>query len=197
MWWHPGGHLWSSHLCSFTVLAILFVGHADILRSVADYSVEFRILAAESGWNDEALRGIYMHGLNEQFKDELAVRDETNSLDSLVDLADKVRQSHAGETQRKELQFPDFREPPCCVIHSRESRSQCFSHLLPLAPAHPLRPRNPCSSAEQIFLLPNARGEYRRVSAYTVAKLVTSWLPVLLSQKTVLISSSGGTGERD
>ncbi|KAF7640741.1 hypothetical protein LDENG_00018150 [Lucifuga dentata] len=56
-------------------------------RSVAEYSIDFRVLAAESGWNEEALQGAYLQGLSEQIKDELAARDETDSLDSLISLS--------------------------------------------------------------------------------------------------------------
>lgn len=53
-------------------------------RSVADYSIEFRVFAAGSGWNDSALRSAFLKGLDEQRKDELAVRNETVTLDSLI-----------------------------------------------------------------------------------------------------------------
>lgn len=72
-------------------------------RSVADYSVEFRILAAEAGWNDEALRGVFLHGLCEQLKDELAVRDETNSLDALINLS--IRLDNRMRERRRERSY--------------------------------------------------------------------------------------------
>lgn len=39
-----------------------------------DYSIHFRILVANSGWNDTALRGVYIQGLAEELKDELKRR---------------------------------------------------------------------------------------------------------------------------
>ena len=36
-------------------------------QSAADYTIQFRTLAAESGWGEQAL-----HGLADRFKDELA-----------------------------------------------------------------------------------------------------------------------------
>ncbi|XP_072134918.1 uncharacterized protein [Mobula birostris] len=59
-------------------------------RSVAEYSVEFWTLAANSGWNDEALRGVYRNGLSDMVKDELAATDDTDSLDSLISLATRL-----------------------------------------------------------------------------------------------------------
>lgn len=35
-------------------------------RSVANYSIEFCELAVQSGWNDTALRGMFIKGLTEQ-----------------------------------------------------------------------------------------------------------------------------------
>lgn len=47
-----------------------------------EYSVSFRILAAETEWNQVALQGVFLKGLSEEVKDELAIRDETASLDT-------------------------------------------------------------------------------------------------------------------
>lgn len=41
------------------------------MRSVAEYSVEFRTLATEHGWNSEDLQAAFCNGLNETLKDEL------------------------------------------------------------------------------------------------------------------------------
>lgn len=38
---------------------------------MAEYSVDFRILAAESGWNDQAIRGAYLFGLYETIRMKL------------------------------------------------------------------------------------------------------------------------------
>lgn len=41
----------------------------------------------ETGWNKEALQGEFLNRLGEQMKDELAVKDESDSLDVLISLA--------------------------------------------------------------------------------------------------------------
>ena len=56
-------------------------------RPLADYSIEFRTLAAESGWNSEALMAAFQQGLSEELKDELAPRDSPSTLDDLIELA--------------------------------------------------------------------------------------------------------------
>ncbi|KAL6456552.1 hypothetical protein MHYP_G00350960 [Metynnis hypsauchen] len=49
--------------------------------SVADYAIEFRTLAAESGWNEEALMAVFQQGLNGRLKDELATRELPSTLE--------------------------------------------------------------------------------------------------------------------
>lgn len=48
--------------------------------SVSQYAVEFRILAAESGWGDSALQAVFFKRLSEVLKDDLATQDECTSL---------------------------------------------------------------------------------------------------------------------
>ncbi|KAF1389898.1 hypothetical protein PFLUV_G00052310 [Perca fluviatilis] len=56
-------------------------------RSVADFSVEFRTLAADTEFNDAALSAAFHKGLSERIKDELVSRDEPSNFSSLVSLA--------------------------------------------------------------------------------------------------------------
>lgn len=56
-------------------------------QSVADYSITFRIVAAQSGYGDRALCGLFRHRLNSLLKDELATRDDSSNLEELIDIA--------------------------------------------------------------------------------------------------------------
>ena len=56
------------------------------IRSVAEYTLEFRTLAADSGWDDTALRSAYQRGLSEEIK-VLLVRDCPATLNDLSALA--------------------------------------------------------------------------------------------------------------
>ncbi|KAJ8354748.1 hypothetical protein SKAU_G00223150 [Synaphobranchus kaupii] len=56
-------------------------------RSVAEMAVQFRTLAAEAGWNDTALQGAFRQALSEELKDQLSTWEESNSLNSLINLA--------------------------------------------------------------------------------------------------------------
>lgn len=58
--------------------------------AVAQYAVDFRILAAESGWDDTALQAAFLRGLNDNVKDELAARGDSNSLEELISLATRL-----------------------------------------------------------------------------------------------------------
>ncbi|KAK2921302.1 hypothetical protein Q8A73_000787 [Channa argus] len=60
--------------------------------SVADYSIQFKILAAKTQWNPEALYEAYYHGLADYIKDILATRELPKSLDDLVSLTIKIDQ---------------------------------------------------------------------------------------------------------
>lgn len=55
--------------------------------SAAEYAVDFQILATESGWGEEALKGIYRNSLSELLKDELAVREMPETLEELLTLS--------------------------------------------------------------------------------------------------------------
>ena len=56
-------------------------------RSVASFAVEFRTLAAESGWNEEALQGVFQNALSSELKDRLTSWEEPKNLDHLISLA--------------------------------------------------------------------------------------------------------------
>lgn len=59
-------------------------------RSVAEFSIEFRTLASESGWDQRALKATFHRALSSELKDELAFRDPAPDLESLIDVAIRV-----------------------------------------------------------------------------------------------------------
>jgi len=59
-------------------------------RSVADYSIEFRTLAAECNWNEEARWDMFLHGLADRVQKEIYILDLPQSLNGLIDLALRV-----------------------------------------------------------------------------------------------------------
>lgn len=54
-----------------------------------DYAIEFRTLAADSGWNDSALIDAFLHGLAAKVKDQLILLDIPD-LDGVIALINKI-----------------------------------------------------------------------------------------------------------
>lgn len=59
-------------------------------RSVTDYSIEFRTLAASCDWNPPALLARFLEGLCAEVKDEILSREVPTSVDSLIELAIRI-----------------------------------------------------------------------------------------------------------
>ncbi|KAG1925390.1 retrotransposable element [Pimephales promelas] len=59
-------------------------------RSVSEFSIEFRTLAAECGWNEEAQWDMFLHGLADHVQKEIYALDLPTSLNGLIDLALRV-----------------------------------------------------------------------------------------------------------
>ncbi|KAI2661634.1 Transposon Tf2-6 polyprotein [Labeo rohita] len=59
-------------------------------RTAADYALDFRTLAAQSGWNDGPLKLHYRRGLNSDLQVELACRDEGLTLNQYIDLSIRI-----------------------------------------------------------------------------------------------------------
>uniref|UniRef100_A0A3P8TGN2 Retrotransposon gag domain-containing protein n=1 Tax=Amphiprion percula TaxID=161767 RepID=A0A3P8TGN2_AMPPE len=85
-------------------------------RSVAEYALEFRTLAAEASWNDEALWGSFYNGLNETLKDELAMREEPSTLEQWISCAikldNRLRERRREKGVRSVSAFPGHRPTP-------------------------------------------------------------------------------------
>uniref|UniRef100_A0A3Q3B4W6 ribonuclease H n=1 Tax=Kryptolebias marmoratus TaxID=37003 RepID=A0A3Q3B4W6_KRYMA len=60
------------------------------VRSVAEYAIDFRTLAASSGWDACALKSAFFQSLNDSVKDELTMVEEPTELNDLILLAIKV-----------------------------------------------------------------------------------------------------------
>ncbi|KAK3548470.1 hypothetical protein QTP70_013292 [Hemibagrus guttatus] len=55
--------------------------------SATEYAIQFRTIAAGSGWNDECLMVCFLNGLSEAIKDDLAIREPARDLETLIDQA--------------------------------------------------------------------------------------------------------------
>ena len=79
-------------------------------RSVASFAVEFRTLAAESGWNEEALQGVFQNALSSELKDRLTSWEEPTNLDHLISLA--IHMDNRLRERRRERSAHSFATPP-------------------------------------------------------------------------------------
>ena len=98
-------------------------------KSVADHSIDFRILAIDSGWDERALQGVFLRGLRDELRDELAARDETTSLDDLISLA--TRLDNRLRERRRERSGRASHTPPVMRTMSPHHRGLAPSPLPP------------------------------------------------------------------
>lgn len=87
-------------------------------RSLTDYAIEFRTLAASSQWNERAQFDAFLNGLSDELKDELASRELPTTLNGLIDLANRVDtrlHQRAREKARSRARFSPLPFPPSSV----------------------------------------------------------------------------------
>lgn len=103
-------------------------------------------MAAESGWNESALQGVFLKGLSDedQMKDELAARDETSSLEELISLA--TRLDNRLRERRRER----------CEKQRATFNSSTLRHCLQLAQPSPIPSRKVTSGRPREPSLPTA-----------------------------------------
>lgn len=90
-----------------------------------EYSLDFSTLAAESGWNNSALRAVYLKGLNKELVKELACCAEVTSLDNLTSTSIKLNNILRETDGKNKVSLPSVL-PPCTTVS--------IVHPVPLAP---------------------------------------------------------------
>ncbi len=76
-------------------------------NTAADYTLAFRTLAAQTGWENEPLKLFYRKGHNEELQSELACRDEGRTLEQFMELTIRIDNlMRARHTRRPALPFP-------------------------------------------------------------------------------------------
>ncbi|KAK3544783.1 hypothetical protein QTP86_027479, partial [Hemibagrus guttatus] len=81
-------------------------------EAAANYTIRFRTLAAQSGWNDAALWAVFRTGLNPALQTELACHVEATTLSQFVATAirlDNLRHQHRAGTQASAAARPWMR----------------------------------------------------------------------------------------
>lgn len=69
-------------------------------RSVSVYSIQFRSLDTDNGWNDTVLWGVYIKWLGEELKNDFAAQDKTPNLEILIALTMRL-DNHLRQRQRE------------------------------------------------------------------------------------------------
>uniref|UniRef100_A0A9J8CTZ9 Retrotransposon gag domain-containing protein n=1 Tax=Cyprinus carpio carpio TaxID=630221 RepID=A0A9J8CTZ9_CYPCA len=97
-------------------------------RSVSEYSIKFRTLAAECHWNEEAQWDRFLHGLADHVQKEIYMLDLPPKLNGLIELAQRVdaRLSRMGRFQQSH-QFHGVEDP-------RTGRGDTVSPVFDLEP---------------------------------------------------------------
>lgn len=157
-------------------------------RSIADFAVEFWVLAAYARWNDEALQTVIQKGISNQIKDELAAQDKPKGLNALISLTIELDKCIIGSIIGKDKGTPcsqlpstsDRFQPP--LVHHLPLLSLCCEALLFPSRQTPLM-RSPCSWVEPASHPLNVPRGLGRDSSCTVDSLVTSSLLVPSGQK--------------
>jgi len=109
--------------------------------SVAEFSINFRVKAAASGWNQSALKGAFFMALNEQIKDELATLDEPATLEDLIRLSIRLdNRIRARNSSRKKSTFSSAsHNVTVCPLSTEQmptQRSKPQSLPLPVQASH-------------------------------------------------------------
>lgn len=85
------------------------MGQGD--RRAANYSIEFRTVAAESEWNAPSLYDAFYEGLSDVIKDELVAQEPPTDLDSLIGTAIRI-DGHLQERKRERAASADLQVSP-------------------------------------------------------------------------------------
>lgn len=74
--------------------------------SATDYAIQFRTLAAESSWGEQALLVTFYNGLADRIKDELASWEEAEDLESLVSRVIRLDNRLRERNKAPRISFP-------------------------------------------------------------------------------------------
>ncbi|KAK9513177.1 hypothetical protein VZT92_026735 [Zoarces viviparus] len=86
--------------------------------SAAEHSIDFHILAAESGWEERALQGVFLSCLSEELKDKLAVLEEAKTLEDLIALTIRLDTQMQERRRERNYRFPAPQPRPPALARS-------------------------------------------------------------------------------
>jgi len=92
-------------------------------RSITDYSIEFRTLAASCDWNEPALLARFLEGLRAEVKDEILSREIPSRVDSLIELAIRIERRFDLRRRVRGREFAASHAPPSTPLPSPSAGS--------------------------------------------------------------------------
>lgn len=105
--------------------------------SAAEYTVRFRTLAAELRWNDDALQAVFVKGLNDALKDELATSDEAVSLNALMETVIRL-DNRLRERRRERVSRSVFNSQRTSSVSSGAALAPSYPHTNRPNPPEPV-----------------------------------------------------------
>lgn len=97
-----------------------FLANCWIWNTV-DYTIEFRMLAAQSGWNDVALKAVFKKGLNVKLQAKLACKAVDLSYNEFSTLAIKIDSLIHNSPRSCRLQSASLEQAKSCLDWQRGS----------------------------------------------------------------------------
>ena len=95
-------------------------------RSVYDFAIEFRTLAAAVDWNPSALYDAFYNGLNDAVVDQIASLELPDTLEGLIDLTGGVSAKEKRDKEREPNAAQRHSDPHCtsaCCPYSFRTRA--------------------------------------------------------------------------
>ncbi len=97
-------------------------------RIAVDFTIEFRTLAAQNGWNYVSLKAVFKQGLNLELQTELTCKAEDLSFSEFVTMAIKIDNLLRNTPKRKSARLPHSTFLTTPIIH-QESMQISYAHL--------------------------------------------------------------------
>ncbi len=97
-------------------------------RTAADFAIEFRTLAAQSGWNDVSLKAVFKQSLNLELQAELACKGEDLTFSAFITMAIKIDNLLRNTPKRKSTRQPFFNSRTAPSDH-QEPMQINYAHL--------------------------------------------------------------------
>lgn len=113
-------------------------------RYVLDYAIEFRTLAADSGWNNAALTDAFLSGLCKKIKGQFISLDVPDELDDVIAITNKIGCRLQGweKESSKVLPIQSHSSRP----FARQNRPETLMAPLPMS----IKPKINCTEPMQL-----------------------------------------------